>query len=215
MGMALQGMVRWLLPREDHFYVLLESQAAACHEAALALSKFKDPSSRPEDVRDAVQVIEHQADDLVRKMEDALARTYVTPLDREDLHKLSGELDDVVDLTNLAARAAVLYGVSRPTEPMQKLIDTLVSCTSVLKIALPKLRSHAYADLLDDGRKLRALEKEADAVFRAAVSQLFKDPAVDAKVLLREKEVLEDLENAVDHCDDVAGTLANIAVKHG
>ena len=73
----------------------------------------------------------------------------------------------------------------------------------------------AYADLLDDGRKLRSLEKEADGVFRAAVSQLFKDPAVDAKVLLREKEVLEDLENAVDHCDNVADTLANIAVKHG
>lgn len=213
--MALQGMVRWLLPREDHFYVLLESQADACHEAALALAKFKDPSSRPEDVRDAVQVIEHHADDLVRKMEEALARTFVTPLDREDLHKLSSELDDVVDLTNLAARASVLYGVSRPTEPMQKLIDTLVSCTSVLKLALPKLRTHSYAQLLDDGRKLRSLEKEADSVYRAAVSQLFKDPAVDAKVLLREKEVLEDLENAVDHCDDVADTLANIAVKHG
>ncbi len=213
--MALQAIVRWLLPREDHFYSLLEDQAAACHAAALALAKSKDPSSRPEDVRDAVQVIEHFADDLVRKMEDALARTFVTPLDREDLHKLSSELDDVVDLTNLAARASVLYGVSRPTEPMQKLMDTLVDCTLVLKSALPKLRNHKYAELLDDGRKLRALEKEADSVFRAAVSQLFKDPAVDAKVLLREKEVLEDLENAVDHCDDVAGTLANIAVKHG
>jgi uncharacterized protein Yka (UPF0111/DUF47 family) len=213
--MALQAIVRWLLPREDHFYSLLESQADACHAAAMALLKSKDPSSRPEDVRDAVQVIEHFADDLVRQMEDALARTFVTPLDREDLHKLSSELDDVIDLTNLAARASVLYGVSRPTEPMQKLMDTLVECTIVLKTALPKLRHHKYAELLEDGRKLRALEKEADGVFRAAVSQLFKDPAVDAKVLLREKEVLEDLENAVDHCDDVAGTLANIAVKHG
>ncbi len=213
--MALQAIVRWLLPREDHFYSLIESQADACESAAIALAKSKDPSTRPEDIRDAVQVIEHHADDLVRKMEDALARTYVTPLDREDLHKLSSELDDVVDLTNLAARAAVLYGVSRPTEPMQKLMDTLVTCTGILKAALPKLRSHRYSDLLDDVRKLKALEKEADGVFRAAISQLFKDPAVDAKVLLREKEVLEDLENAVDHCDDVAGTLANIAVKHG
>ena len=213
--MALQGIIRWLLPREDNFYVLLESQAAACHTAALALSKSKDPSSRPEDVRDAVQVIEHFADNLVRQMDEALAKTFVTPLDREDLHRLSSELDDVVDLTNLAARASVLYGVTRPTEPMQKLMDTLISCTDVLKSALPKLRSHAYAELLDDGRKLRALEKEADTVFRSAVSLLFKDPAVDAKVLLREKEILEDLENAVDRCDDVGDTLANIAVKHG
>ncbi len=213
--MAFQAIVRWLLPKEDHFYALLESQADACLAAAQALSKSKDPSSRPEDVRDAVQVIEHHADDLVRKMEDALARTFVTPLDREDLQRLSSELDDVVDLTNLAARASVLYGVARPTEPMQKLMDTLVSTTQVLKTAMPKLRTHEYVALLDDSRKLRALEKEADSVFRSAVSQLFKDPAVDAKVLLREKEVLEDLENAVDHCDNVADTLTNIAVKHG
>src|SRR5688572_861687 len=208
--MAFQAIVRWLLPREDQFYSLLEAQADACHAAALALAKSKDPSTKPEDVRDAVQVIEHYADDLVRKMEDALARTFVTPLDREDLHRLSNELDNIVDLTNLAARASVLYGVTRPTEPMQKLMDTLVACTAILKVALPKLRAHAYGELLDEGRKLKALEKEADGIFRAAVSQLFKDPAVDAKVLLREKEVLEDLENAVDHCDDVAGTLANI-----
>jgi uncharacterized protein Yka (UPF0111/DUF47 family) len=81
--------------------------------------------------------------------------------------------------------------------------------------ALPKLRLHQYQELIEDSRTLKKLEKDGDAIFREAVSGLFKDPNVDAKVLLREKAVLEDLENAVDHCDQLAGTLAQLAVKHG
>lgn len=211
--MALQSLVRWLLPREDHFYDYLEAQGALCLDAANALAGFKTGKAAAE-VRDAVQKVEHQADDYVRKMEDALARTFVTPIDREDLHKLSSELDDVVDLTNLAARATAVYGVTRPTEPMGKLMDLLVQCSQLIKTAIPQLRKHAYADLIEGGRKLRVLEKEADQVFRAAVSGLFADANIDAKELLKQKEVLEDIERAVDHCDNVADLLSNLAVKH-
>jgi hypothetical protein len=178
------------------------------------LAKFKSGAS-VSSVRDEVQAIEHQADDFVRKMEDALARTFVTPLDREDLHRLAAGLDDVVDLTNLAARACVLYGVQRPTPTMVQLMDVLTACTQVLKEGIPKLRVHDYVGLLEMGRSLRSLEKEADTIYRAAVSALFVDPAIDAKELLKQKEVLEDLERAVDHCDNVADLLTSIAVKHG
>ena len=212
--MALQGIVRWLLPRDDYFYDYLEAQGALCLDAAKALQLFTNGAPAAE-VRDAVQKIEHQADDYVRKMEDALARTFVTPLDREDLHKLCSELDDVVDLTNLAARACAIYGVTRPTEAMNKLMNFLVQCTGHINEQVPMLRKHAYADLLEGGRKLRLLEKEADTVFRAAVSNLFADASIDAKELLRQREVLEDIERAVDHCDNVADLLSNLAVKHG
>jgi uncharacterized protein Yka (UPF0111/DUF47 family) len=148
-------------------------------------------------------------------MDDALARSFVTPIDREDLQKLSKELDDVLDLTNGAVRACVLFGVDEPTEPMKKLIDKLVECTEVLKKAAPNLRTHKYTDLVETARAMRKLEKDGDTVFRDAVSQLFHDDKVDAKKLIREREVLEDLENAIDHCEHVAATLANLAVKHG
>jgi uncharacterized protein len=213
--MALQSLVRWILPKEDQFYDLLERQAAVAHEAALALAKFKDKGAVAADVREVVQAIEHKGDELVHQIEDALARTFVTPLDREDIHKLSSELDDVLDLLNLSVRACVLYGVVRPTEPMARLIDTIVACTELLKTAVPKLRTHEYAQLIEASRVIRKLEKEGDAVYRGAVSVLFHDPSVDAKTLLREKEVLEDLENAIDRCDHVAESLTNIAVKHG
>jgi uncharacterized protein Yka (UPF0111/DUF47 family) len=212
--MALQTLVRFLLPKEEHFYDYLEAQAALCLDAATALRGFKDGQS-PAAVRDAVQVVEHKADDYVRKMEDALANTFVTPIDREDLHRLCGELDDVVDLTNLAARACAVYGVAAATPAMGKLMDLLVACATAIKEAVPRLRKHEYEALIESGRTLRGLEKEADVVYRAEVSVLFTSQNVDAKELLRQKEVLDDIERAVDSCDNVADLLSNLAVKHG
>lgn len=212
--MTLQGFIRFLVPREDHFYTLLEGQANAAHEGAIALLRFKEGSTA-EAVRAEVQDLEHKGDKLAHEMEEALAKTFVTPIDREDLQRLSSQLDDILDLANGAIRAAVLYGVASPTEPMGKLMDLLVQCTLVLKNALPHLRKNAYAEVTEASRTLRKLEKEGDVIFRSAVSVLFHDPAIDAKRLFREKEVLEDLENAVDHCERVADTLANLAVKHG
>jgi len=207
-------MIRWLVPREDHFYAFLEGQADVAHSGAVALRRFEQGDTATS-VREAVQELEHKGDKIVREMEEALAKTFVTPIDREDLQRLSDELDDILDLTNGAIRAAVLYGVDRPTEPMGKLMEILVQCTEVIKKTMPNLRKNAYAAITNDARALRKLEKEGDAIFREAVSSLFHDDGIDAKRLLREKEVLEDLENAIDHCETVSKTLANLAVKHG
>jgi uncharacterized protein Yka (UPF0111/DUF47 family) len=210
----LRSIAGWLVPREDHFYKFLESQADKAHEGALALRRFKEGGS-PTDVRDAVQALEHEGDKISHEMEEALAKTFVTPIDREDLQKLSSELDDVLDLANGAIRAAVLYGVTAPTEPMGKLMEVLVRCTLVLKETLPNLRRKAYGKITEGTHALRKLEKEGDTIYRESVSALFHDAAIDAKALLREKEMLEDLENAIDHCETVGETLAHLVAKHG
>jgi predicted phosphate transport protein (TIGR00153 family) len=212
--MGLQSVVRWLLPKEDHFYDYLERQATVAHEGATALASFKSSGSA-EITREKVQALEHKGDKIVHEMEEALAKTFVTPIDREDLQKLSSELDDIVDLANGAARATVLYGVEKPTEPMVKLMDLLVSTTDVIAKAIPKLRKHQYQDLVVASREIRKLEKEADGIYRQEVSRLFHDPNVEAKDLIRMKQILEDLENAIDHCNLIADTMANLAVKHG
>jgi uncharacterized protein len=98
-----------------------------------------------------------------------------------------------------------------------------VRATAKLDGTIPLLRKHQYAEIVVCARELRKLEKEADAVYREAVSALFRDGpggayrdgAADARVLIREKTVLEDLENALDACDSIADTLLNLAVKHG
>jgi predicted phosphate transport protein (TIGR00153 family) len=211
--MDLQGIIRWLLPKEVHFYDMLEELGSLGHEAALVLATFGERPA-PE-VSRAVQVVEHRADDVVRRMEDALARTFVTPIDREDLHRLTSELDDIVDLANLTARAFGLYHIEKPTEAMVQLVAKLVACTKVIKDAVPLLRTHQYERLLDYSRVVRQLEKEADAIYRASISQLFAEEHSDFRFLLKQKEALDDIENAVDHCDNVSDVLSNLAVKHG
>ena len=211
--MALQAMIRWLLPREDHYYDMLEELGRLGHDAALALAAFETTPAAQ--VQQNVQAIEHKADDVVRRMEDALARTFVTPLDREDLHRLTSELDDIIDLANLTARSYGLYNIEKPTPAMIELSKTLITCTQMIREAVPHLRTHKFADLIDGGRKVRDLEKAGDTIYRTAISDLFKAPSIDFRDLLKQKEALDHLENAVDHCDNVADLLANMAVKHG
>jgi len=201
------------MPKEDHFYDFVEDLARLSNDAAVALQRFQ--SSSAVEVRDAVQKIEHAADDIVRKMEDALSRTFVTPLDREDLHHLASQLDDIVDVSNLTARAYHLYHIDKPTPAMLQLMEKLVTVTGMIKDCVPMLRRHDFPALLDGVRKVRLLEKEADTIYRSAISDLFAGPPVDARELLKQKEALDDLERAVDHCDKVADLLSNLSLKHG
>ncbi len=212
--MALQDVIRWLLPKEDVFYRLLERQSELLDDAAQALAGFAE-GAVPEQMRDAVQELEHQADAIVYEIEEQLARVFVTPIDREDIQLLAAALDDIVDLINLTARTMVLFGLPQPSPPMVALMKILVQQTAMFRCELPALRRHDYAKLITVTRQIKLLEKEADNVFRDAVSELFHDPDIDAKVLLRDKEVLEDLERAIDKCETLAERLKNLAVKHG
>src|SRR5579862_4355770 len=109
----LQSVVRWLLPKEDHFYGYLERQGDVAHEGAKALRAFKEGKALSE-VRVQVEDLEHDGDKFFHELLDALAKTFVTPIDREDLQRLSAELDDILDRMNSAVRAASLMGVLKP-----------------------------------------------------------------------------------------------------
>ena len=213
--MGLQDFIQRLLPRQDEFYDLLERQAGVARKAAEALATFAEPDKTAAAISEQVQAIEHEGDKLVHEIEEALARTFVTPIDREDIHLLASSIDDVLDLTNYAARACAMLGVERPTSPMVELMKVLVKATTVLSDGLPSLRRRAYVELRTTMRQIRQIEKEGDRIHREAVAELFRVDHPDAKVLLREREVLENLEAAIDRCEKVADTLSNMAVKHG
>ena len=213
--MGLQDFIQRLLPRQDEFFDLLERQAGVARKAAEALASFADEGKTAAAISEQVQTYEHEGDKLVHEVEEALARTFVTPIDREDIHLLASSMDDVLDLTTYAARACHMLGVERPTPPMVGLMKVLVQATTTLSDGLPALRRRAYGDLRTLKRKIREIEKDGDRIHREAVAELFRKEQIDAKVLLREREVLEDLEAAIDRCEKVADTLSNMAVKHG
>lgn len=212
--MSLNALLRLILPKEDHFYGYLERQAVVADQVARAMARFKEGSAQAAAIRDEVQQLEHQGDAIVHEMLEALARTFVTPIDREDLQRLSKRLDDIPDMVNAAARACVLFGVEKPTRPMILLIDKLVECTAELILAVPMLGRRDYKGIIKACGTVSHYEKDGDAVFRDALRDLFHDPGVDAKTILREKEVLEDLEKAINRCDQSAEILTNIAIKN-
>jgi hypothetical protein len=207
-------MVRWLLPREDVFYTLIEQLTVLLEATAKELVKFADGSPN-EQVLEAVRTLENDADKIVYESEEQFARVFVTPIDREDIQVLIVAIDDIIDLMYLTARTFVLYKVERPTPPMAALMKLLVEQATVLRAEMPALRKHEYDKLIAAGRTLREHEKTGDKVFREAVAELFNNPAVDAKTLVRDKELLEDLENAIDKFELVAERLKNLAVKNG
>jgi uncharacterized protein len=209
----MQSLIRFLLPKETHWYDMLEELGHLGLQASKAISQFG--ASPAGAVQESVQVIEHKADDVVRRMEDALARTFVTPIDREDLHRLTSDLDDVIDYMNLSARCFKLYHLEKPTEDMVQLMAKLQLATQVIADGVPLLRKHQYAELMEKLRQIKAIEKEADVIYRQAISQLFSATHPDFREMLRQKEALDHLEGAVDHCDKVSDVLANLAVKHG
>ncbi|MBM4377089.1 MAG: DUF47 family protein [Deltaproteobacteria bacterium] len=222
--MGLQDILRFLLPKEDHFYDFLEKQAEVAHQGALALAAFANDEVGAAETATRLRDAEHEGDRLEHQMEEALSLTFVTPIDREDLHRLSSELDSILDSTNHAVQACVMMGVAQPTEPMRKLARLIATCTERVAATVPKLRRHDYAAIVEDARDLRKLEKEGDVIFREAIRDLFSEAvgggpahtgAADARVLIREKTVLQDLEDAIDACDEIADTLTNLAIKHG
>lgn len=209
----MNALLRLIRPRADHFYSYLERQAQLALEAAHVLEGITKPDANAEAVRNRIQELEHEGDTQVHGMLDALSATFVTPIDREDLQRLSKRIDDILDLTNATAKACVTFGVEKPTPAMRLLISKLVESTNLLNQSVPKLRTHAYPEAIRICARVTISEKDGDVVYRDALSALFRDPNIDAKTILREREVLDDLEKAINRCEQVADLITTVAVK--
>ena len=212
--MNLQNIIKWFLPKEDKFYTILEEQGKILQKISLVLTKLSDTNENTNHISSVIQEIEHEGDALVRQMEEQLSKTFITPIDREDLHLLSGEIDDVIDACNKTASIFVLYGLEHPTLAMKQLMNILVECSKLISETLPELRTGNYNRFYELKGAVKSFEKEADKIFRNEITKLFHLD-LSFKELFIEKEILEKLENAIDVCDDIANTLVNLSVKHG
>ena len=212
--MSIQALINWLLPREDHFYDFLERQAQVAQRAVPVLGRFVHPGADYEAIRIEVTQIEKEGDRIVDEVLSALSNTFVTPIDREDLQRLSKKIDDVLDYVNLTARSLVIFDLKQPTEPMTRQLELLRESCDILVEIMPCLRKKQYDALIQGCQRIHAVEKRADAIFRTELSRLFHNETVEAKDILRAREVLDHLETAIDSCDAVAETLMNVAVKH-
>jgi predicted phosphate transport protein (TIGR00153 family) len=200
-----------LIPREERFYDDFNAMAEQIKHGADLLDSMIAPDKPLWDKADEIKEVEHKCDFLTHEIIQRLNRTFVTPLDREDIHELARSLDDVMDAIDASASIVRLYHIEsvRPgARELTRLVrDSAVQVVCAIK-ALEKRKGVAECAV-----EINRLENEADRAHQAAVSALFKDEK-DAIVIMKWKEILDFLEEATDRCEDVANVLEGVVVKH-
>ncbi len=215
--MFLDRFVRLLLPRQDRFFVLLDELALRITAAAAVFGELRDAPNREriEAIAAKLKPIETDADSVCHKIYAELDRTFVTPIDREDLASLAKSLDDVIDGMEHTASFAALYRIDTLTEPMKQLVRFTTEAAKELAGAVSRLRSFGDPESIRDTTvRVHTLENEADAVYREAIAKLFSD-GMNPIELVRQKDMLFSLEQGVDECEDAMDVIRSVIVKNG
>lgn len=206
-------MFRRLLPREICFFDYFEKHARLTIEACEAFRALTDGQ-----VDQAAQVarikdIEHQADDLTHQCVDALSRTFITPIDRVDIHQLIKRLDDVVDSVDATTSRMAVYQLVEMRPEAQQLAEVLVKAAREIEVALMGLRSLKETDAIKSRLiNIHQLENEGDTILRAALMRLFKEET-NPILVIKWKEIFERLEKATDRCEEVANIIEKIVIE--
>ena len=202
-------MVR-LVPRETKFYDMFAEMSANLTEGARLmveiLGDFNDIPSRVQKLKD----IEHRGDAMTHDVITKLNQTFITPFDREDIHKLASSIDDVLDFLNSAGDRLVMYKIQSAPPEAKNLAELVVKQCEELHKAVKNLEKHDH--VLKHCVEIKRLENEADTVSRRAIGRLF-DQERDPIALIKLKELYEVLETATDKAEDAANVLESVVLK--
>ncbi|MBI4280414.1 MAG: DUF47 domain-containing protein [Armatimonadetes bacterium] len=200
-----------LLPREETFYDLFIQAARNVKEAARHLEELMDNADDIPRRAEAIKVLEDRGDDLTHEILDRLNRTFVAPLDREDIFALAKELDDIVDWIEAVADRMAVYKITRPTPQAREMAHIVANCAQAVAEAIDNLRH--LERITGPLREINRLENLADRVLRESVAQLFEE-VKDPIEVIKWKEVYETLEVATDMAENVAHVLEGIVSKN-
>ena len=202
------------LPRETSFFDFFEQHAALTIDGTKEfLSLVTTGANIPAKCR-RISDIEHETDTITHRCVEALHKTFITPIDRDSIHRLITKMDDIMDFVEAAAERIELYELTVMTGDVRDLADAVYRSAIQVEQAVRGLR-----DLKDPNGTLKLcieinrLENEADAILRRSVARLFKEEK-DPIVVIKWKEVYENLENASDRCEDVANIIEGVILEH-
>ncbi len=204
-----------LTPKDTRFYDFFEEDARNLVKAAQALVEFfeNESSDREQRARD-FKALEEHGDSITHEIIRRLHRSFVTPIDREDIAELAHAIDTVMDFIEAAARTLVLYKMGEPTQEARELTRIILAMVTKLQEAMPLLRDRKkFSGILRACVEINSLENDADDVHHAAQAALF-DRGMDACDLIKWRELYQHLENATDVGEDVANILEGIVLKH-
>ncbi|MBH9553526.1 DUF47 domain-containing protein [Inhella gelatinilytica] len=210
-----------LLPRDGNFFELFNQHAAYTVEAAKAFSQLVANYSNLElraKYNEMVDKAEHDADRITHEVNRAIHVTFITPIDRDQIHALINTMDDVADLIQDSAETMALYDVKHITEEITRLAELGQKCCERVQHAvslLPKIAEPATTEAaLKTCEEIDQLEGDADRVMRMAMSKLFRNDSIDAKELIKLKAIYELLEIITDRCEDVANVIEGIILEN-
>ena len=210
MGFSLSFM-----PKENRFFFLLHQSTVNIKDVARRLQdlmdNFENVPAKVQEIKD----LEEHGDRIIHDITHSLHRTFVTPIDREDIIALAGRLDDVVDAIDEAAQYTLEYQIQEPTEHARALAAIIVQCADQLEGALSLLstRGSKLKEILPFAIELNRLENEADKVASKAMGELFSNE-FDVMQILKWRDIYGDLEEATDRAEDAANVLEGIVLKH-
>ncbi len=203
------------LPKEDKFFFLLHQSATNIQDVARRLKDLTDDFDNVEAKVAEIKDREEFGDRIIHDVTKALHRTFVTPIDREDILELAGRLDDVVDAIDEGAQYILEYKLEEPTKAAQELAAIIVDCANELEraIALLASKNATLRDILPITVEINRLENVADKVTSRARGELFSN-GFDMAQILKWRDVYDDLEEATDRAEDAANVLEGIVLKH-
>ena len=201
------------IPREEKFFDLFEAQAEHNVHAARVFKDLVAQWNLESASFQKLQDIEHEADITTHEIYDRLNRTFITPFDREDIHELASELDDIVDLVQSVSMRMRIYRIDRSDPALLSLSEILLNATENIRKAVAELRrSEKQRRVLDYCIEINRLENAGDKALEEALRHLFEGSPEPLNVI-KWKEIYEGIETAIDKCEDVANVLESILVK--
>ncbi|MFL6344560.1 MAG: DUF47 domain-containing protein [Nitrososphaeraceae archaeon] len=211
-----RGFLSWVRSNDKEIIDVLEEQAVNLVKATSYLVEFMssykmDGESRYKIIKD----LEHQGDQITHRLFTILDKTFVTPLDPEDISKLTSAIDEVLDATEGVANRFVLFTIQAPTPYMIELSKILLSASQEVQLLITRIRNlKSASDLIDHSKNIVNYEHKADTIYRTAIAELFKTNNNPIEII-KLKEIYETLEGALDRCADVADVVEDIALKYG
>ena len=206
------SLSRIFAPKDRAVFELLEQAGNNIGRCAELLDKMLADYPESAGLAREIRELEGENDQVTHNIIRHVNQTFVTPIDREDIHELASALDDVIDYAEEVSDFLGLYKIEAPMAQAQELAKLLHLCAREVDAALPKLRG-SYKEIEAHTVEINRLENDADQVFRGAVAALF-DHGVDPMIVIRWRDIYQRLENAIDATEHVANTLEGIVIKN-
>ncbi len=207
--MGIRGI---LLPRDKLFFALLERESKNVLAGAQEFQNLISHYDSLADKRNRIKQLEHGGDEIVHEIYSRLSKSFVTPIDREDIAKLASLYDDVLDYTYAIVNRLYLYEIDAPTEAMKKFTEIIIKSVEEIDVAFASFNELTAPGIEERCNEVDRLENEADALLNESVAELFKSK--DAIRIMKLKEIYELMEIITDKCEDVVLVIRNIILEY-